>query len=322
MLSNPRICREPSWTNGTVQHQDVPVRGPPGTLSHEYREPVHYVHSLQTPRSQSQTSTSSSSPHHNVAQLDMFGAAMAANAWQGPRQPPAHEHSCMPLPGQAVYHLEEHRAPAYQVCHFRTCTCFMSSTESVENHAVQIVLQPLQTFMAPPPALHSMPMDHAVIFAHPPPHHATHQQAPFRHPPAPAGVPRAFDGCHGRPGMARNDSSRERIQQTSPTRYQTSPIRHQASPIRYQTSPTRQQTSPTRQQASPTRHQGQMIKETNCRLQSSRAHDSGRMGCNSMDDTYGGQVLTTLQILSRFLMCPSVTAFHVIAQSSGSQQCT
>lgn len=125
MRSNLCISQQSSWDAGAIPRHDGPVQLLPQhnsplshTTAHHYREAL-CGRALQTPRSQSQASTSSGSPHH-VAQLDMCGASMAAHmhhAWQG-HHPPGNERGHMPLGhviGQGVYPPDDYRASAYQV---------------------------------------------------------------------------------------------------------------------------------------------------------------------------------------------------------------
>jgi hypothetical protein len=144
-LSDPRKLS--SWINGTGPQQEMPLRGLK-TPSYPHMEPVHFGHSIQTPRSQSQASTSSNSPHHTLPQLDMLGATMAMNAWHGPCQPHLKEHACTPWPGQGVYSPQDHRAPPYQVCHSVSMlfVCSRNNTETCRTD-----------FAAAPADVHALP---------------------------------------------------------------------------------------------------------------------------------------------------------------------
>jgi hypothetical protein len=113
------ISQESSWAAGAVPQQDVLARGPhPSPLSqHQYTESVRYGQTIQTPTSQSHASTSPGSPH-NGAQLDIFGASMAAqHAWQqlGTQQPPGNEGHMFPGNGQVTFPAEDPWASTYPV---------------------------------------------------------------------------------------------------------------------------------------------------------------------------------------------------------------
>lgn len=126
MHPNRCVSPEPSWNVGVIAKHDAPVRELPqhnSPLARRYREAALCGQALQTPRSQSQASTQSGSPH-KVAQPDMCGASAAAHmhpVWHD-RQPHGNEQGHMPLvhvPGQGVgqgmYPPEDYRAPAYEM---------------------------------------------------------------------------------------------------------------------------------------------------------------------------------------------------------------